>query len=169
MGLPSQLKNYTCWVDGDSYLGEIAEVNLGKIAEKVIAISAGGLLGEIDSPVGLEKFEVELKSAGLCDRLLAKFGAAGVGSTLLRFAGAYQEDIEGSVKAAELIVRGRIPEIDPGSAKMGDKTEGSTKMTGVYLKWTVSGRVLIEIDWLNCIFIVYGVDRYAGIRAAMGI
>lgn len=169
MGLPAQLKNYTGFVDGDSYLGEIGEVNLGKIAEKLITISAGGLLGEVDVPAGFEKFELEIKSAGLGDRLLAKFGAVGVASTLFRFVGDYQEDVAGVSKPAELVVRGRIPEIDPGSAKMGDKTEWSVKMTAVYVKWTVSGRVLIEIDWLNCIYIVDGQDRYANTRAALGL
>lgn len=169
MGLPSVLKNFTCFVDGNNFLGEMGEVGLGKISEKVEQIRPGGVLGEIDVSMGLEKFEVELKSLGLADRLLAKFGRVGVASTLLRFVGAYQEDVEGGVKPAELVVRGRIPEIDPGTAAAGNKTEWSTKMTGVYLKWTVSGRVLIEIDWLNCIYIVDGVDRYAEIRAALGI
>lgn len=169
MGLPSLLKNFTGFVDGDNFLGEIAEVSLGKIAEKVEQIRPGGVLGEIDVSMGLEKFEVEIKSAGLGDRLLTRFGRVGIASTLFRFVGAYQEDVEGGVKPAELVVRGRIPEIDPGTAKAGDKTEWSTKMTGAYLKWTVAGRVLVEIDWLNCIYIVDGVDRYAEIRAALGI
>ena len=120
-------------------------------------------------PMGLDKFEVEMKSAGLADRLLAKFGRVGVASTLMRFVGAYQEDVEGAASPAELVVRGKIPEIDPGTAKAGDKTEWSTKMTCTYVKWTVSGRVLVEIDWLNCIYIVDGEDRYAEIRAAMGL
>lgn len=169
MGLPAQLKNFTCFVDGDSYQGEIEEVNLGKLAEKVVTIDAGGLMGEVDVPVGLEKFEVELKSAGLADRLLDKFGGVGVAANLFRFVGAYQEDVEGGVQSAELVVRGRIPELDPGSGKARDKTSWSTKISGVYVKWTIGGRVRIEIDWLNCIYVVNGVDRYAQIRAAMGL
>ena len=169
MGLPRVLKNFNTFVDADTFLGEMGEVNLGKLAEKVESIRPSGLLGEVDVAMGLDKFEVEMKSAGLADRLLAKFGRVGVASTLMRFVGAYQEDVEGAVSPAELVVRGKIPEIDPGTAKAGDKTEWSTKMTCTYVKWTVSGRVLVEIDWLNCIYIVDGEDRYAEIRAAMGL
>ena len=169
MGLPAILKNFNGFVNGDNYLGVIAEVGLGKIAEKVESIRPGGLLGEIDVSMGLDKFEVELKFAGLVEQIMRQFGAVGVGGTLLRFVGAYQEDIEGGVKPAELVVRGRIPEIDPGTAKTGEKTEWSVKASGVYVKWTVSGRTELEIDWLNCIYIVGGVDRYAQIRAALGM
>lgn len=169
MGLPRQLKNFNTFVDGDSFLGEMSEVNLGKIAEKVESIRTAGLLGEIDTAMGLDKFEIEMKSAGLADRLLTKFGRVGVASTLLRFVGAYQEDVEGGVMPGELVVRGRIPEIDPGTAKVGDKTEWSAKMTCTYVKWSLGGRELIRIDWLNAVYIVDGEDRYAQIRAAMGL
>ncbi|MES2339583.1 MAG: phage major tail tube protein [Pseudomonadota bacterium] len=169
MGLPAILKNFTLFLDGTNYIGQIGEVGLGKIAEKVESIRPGGLLGEIDVAMGLEKFEVEMKFAGLVEQVLRQFGAIGVAGTLLRFVGAYQEDVEGGVKPAELVVRGRIPEIDPGTAKPGDKTEWTVKLTGVYVKWTVSGIVQLEIDWLNCIYIVGGVDRYAEIRAALGM
>ena len=167
--LPSMLKNFTLFVNGNNHIGEVSEVSLGKIAEKVEAIRPGGLLGEIDVSMGLEKFEFEMKFAGLVENILRQFGAVGVAGTLMRFVGAYQEDIEGGVKPAELVVRGRIPEFDPGTAKVGDKTEWVAKATGVYVKWTVSGRVLLEIDWLNCIYIVDGQDRYAEIRAALGM
>jgi uncharacterized protein len=167
--LPAMLKNFTLFVNGDNYIGQINEVGLGKIAEKLETIRPGGLLGEIDVPTGLEKFEFEMKFAGMIALLLAQFAAAGVAGTLFRFVGAYQEDVEGGVKPAELVVRGRIPEIDPGTAKTGAATEITAKGTGVYVKWTVSGRVLLEIDWLRCIFIVDGVDRYADIRAALGM
>lgn len=169
MGLPSILKNFTLFVNGDNYIGQIGEVGLGKIAEKVESVRPGGLLGEIDVSMGLDKFEFEMKFAGLVEKILRQFGAVGVAATLFRFVGAYQEDVEGGVKPAELVVRGRIPELDPGTAKTGDKTEWTVKATGTYVKWTVSGRTELEIDWLNCVYIVGGVDRYAEIRAALGM
>lgn len=163
------LKNYDTFVNGDNFIGQIPEVGLGKIAEKVESYRGGGMLGEVDLSMGLDKFEVEIKAGGPIRGLLRQFGAVGVGATLFRFVGAYQEDVEGGVKAAELVVRGRMPELDPGSAKVGDKSEWSHKITGVYVKWTLGGVKLIEIDWMNCVYLVDGVDRYAEIRAALGM
>ncbi len=168
MALPAMLKNFDTFVDGDNFIGQIPEVSLGKIAEKVESYRGGGMLGEVDVAMGLDKLEVEIKSGGPIRQLLAQFGKVGIGATVFRFVGAYQEDVEGGVQAGELVVRGRMPEIDPGSAKVGDKTEWSHKITASYLKWTLGGVKLIEIDWMRCIFIVDGVDRYAEIRAAMG-
>lgn len=168
MGLPGMLKNFDTFVNGDNFIGQIPEVSLGKISEKVESYRGGGMLGEVDVSMGLDKFEVEIKAGGPIRALMAQFGAVGIGATVFRFVGAYQEDVDGGVQAAELVVRGRMPELDPGSAKMGDKTEWSHKITGSYVKWTLGGVKLIEIDWMNCVYIVDGVDRYAEIRAAIG-
>lgn len=169
MGLPSKLKNFNCFSNGESWIGEIAEVELPKIAIKTEEFRHGGMLAPVDADMGLEKLTMGIKTGGLVLGLMRQFGAIGVDRQMLRFNGAYQEDGAGAVKPAELIVFGKHTEFDPGNAKVGDNTEWSVKSTLSYLKWTVSGRVEIEIDVLNCIFITGGVDRYAEIRAAMGV
>lgn len=169
MGLPRILKNFDTYVDGNNFIGQIPEVALGKLAEKVESYRGGGMLGEVDVSMGLDKMEVEIKAGGPIRELLAQFGRVGIGATVFRFVGAYQEDVAGGAQAGELVVRGRMPEIDPGNAKVGDKGEWSHKITASYVKWTLGGRKLIEIDWMNCIYVVDGVDRYAEIRAAMGM
>lgn len=168
MGLPRILKNFDTFVDGDNFIGQIPEVALGKIAEKVEAYRGGGMLGEVDVSMGLDKLEVEIKAGGPVRELIAQFGKVGIGATVFRFVGAYQEDVAGGVQAGELVVRGRMPEVDPGTAKIGDKSEWSHKITASYVKWSLGGAKLLEIDWMNAIFVVDGVDRYAEIRAALG-
>lgn len=168
MGLPHILKNFDTFVDGSNFIGKIPEVALGKIAEKVEAYRGGGMLGEVDVAMGLDKLEVEIKAGGPVRELISHFGKVGVGATVFRFVGAYQEDVAGGVQAGELVVRGRMPEIDPGTAKIGEKSEWSHKLTASYVKWTLGGVKLVELDWMNAIFVVDGVDRYAEIRAALG-
>ncbi|WP_294279913.1 phage major tail tube protein [uncultured Sphingomonas sp.] len=165
--LPPKLKNFNATLNGTSYLGVVSEITLPKIAEKVEQHRGGGMMGEVDIGLGLEKLEMELKFGGMVAELLAEVGRPGVGATLIRFNGAYQEDVAGGVKAAELIARAKIPEVDPGSAKTGDNTEWTVKATLSYLKWSVSGRRIVEIDVLNSIWITNGFDNYAAIRAAM--
>lgn len=169
MGLPHVLKNFNTFVNGENFIGQIPEVGLGKLAEKVEGYRGGGMLGEVDLGMGLDKLEIEIKAGGPIRGLIAQFGAVGIGATLFRFQGAYQEDVAGGVQAGELVVRGRMPEIDPGSAKVGEKSEWAHKITASYVKWSLGGVKLVEIDWMRCIYVVDGVDRYAEIRAAMGI
>lgn len=168
MGLPAKLKNYNVFSDGNSWIGLVGELSLPKLAIVMEKWRGGGMLAEVDIAMGLEALEMETKLGGLVVQVLRQFGAVGVAGVLLRFVGAYQEDVAGGVTAAELVVRGRHSEIDPGNAKAGDNTEWSVKSSLVYLKWTVSGRVEIEIDVINNIFIVDGVDRNAEIRLAIG-
>jgi P2 family phage contractile tail tube protein len=167
MALPAKLKNFNVYGNGASWIGLIPEVALTKLAKKVEQYRGGGMLSEIDVEMGLEKMELEIKAGGLVLGAIRAFGDVGVSGTQLRFVGAYQEDVAGGVVAAELVVRGMVTEFDPGSAKVGDNTEHSLKLSLTYLKWTIAARVEIEIDVLNNIFVVNGIDRMAAIRAAL--
>ncbi len=168
MRLPSKLKNWDLHVDGVNYAGEVGEIALPKIAEKVEQWRGAGMLGEVDIGMGLEKLEMETKFGGLVLGILRQFGVVSLGGVMLRFNGAYQDDYTATTVAAELVVRGKHTEIDPGTAKPGDNTEWTVKSTLTYLRWRINGRTEVEIDIINGIFIVDGIDRWAAIRAAMG-
>lgn len=167
MGLPHKLKNFNVFLDSDNFIGRVPEIALPKLAKKVEQYRGGGMLGEIDVEMGLEKLEMEIKAGGLIRRALRSFGAIGVAGVQVLFVGAYQEDGAGGVLAAEMVARGMLVEVDPGNAKVGDNTEWPIKLTLAYLKWTVSGRVEVEIDVLNNIMLIDGIDRMAAIRAAL--
>ena len=165
--LPAKLKNFNLFFDGASWIGLVPEIALPKLSEKLEGYRGGGMLSEVDVSMGLEKMEMEIKAGGLVRGALRAFGRPGVAATQARFVGAYQEDVAGGVLAAELVVRGKVTEVDPGSAKVGDNTEWPVKMSLSYIKWTVAGRVEVEVDVLNNIMIVDGVDRMSAIRAAL--
>ena len=69
----------------------------------------------------------------------------------------------------ELVMRGRFGEIDNGTSKSGDDTEQSYTVPLTYYKIIENGKDLVEIDLINSVFIVGGVDRLAEHRAAIGI
>ncbi len=167
MGLPHKLKDFVAYADGDSYVGRIGEIALPKLTLKTEKYRGGGMLAEVDVAMGLEALEMEVKYGGLVRGVLRKFGIPGVAATMVRFVGAYQEDVAGAYLTGELVTRGRLTEIDPGTAKAGDNTEWTAKYALSYLKWTVNGREEVEIDVLNNIFMVDGVDRNADLRAAL--
>jgi P2 family phage contractile tail tube protein len=167
MSLPKKLKNYTVHNDGDNYVGQVKEISLSKIAAKMEGYRGGGMLGEVKVDLGLEGLEMEETYGGMVPGILRQMGAVTHDACQTRFTGAYQDDQTGAVTAGELIVRGRPEEIDPGNAQAGSDTEWKVKRALSYLRWTIGGRVEVEIDMVNCIYIVGGVDRMAQIRAAM--
>lgn len=169
MALPRLLKLMNVFNNGHSYQGVAEEVEQPKLAMKVEEFRTAGMLGEISANMGLEKLEMTHKYAGLAPELFKGFATSIVDSELIRFAGAHQRDDTGEVSAVEITMRGRHAEIDPGNAKSGDKTETTIKTALTYYKLTVDGKDLMEIDMINSVFKVDGVDRYAELRAAIGL
>lgn len=168
MGLPSKLKNFRLYNDGNNYQGIVGEFTQPKIALQMEEWRGGGMLGPVKIDMGLQLMEAEFTNGGLVKQVMRQFGATSVDGVLLRLVGAYQSDDTGNVDQVELVMRGRLEELDMGNAKAGEDTEHKVKVPLAYYKISVNGRTEIEIDMLNSIFIVDGVDRYAEIRSALG-
>lgn len=168
MALPRKLKNMNLFGDGESFLGQAVEVTLPTLTRSMEEYRGGGMSGPVDIDNGQEKIELESKFGGLMRPILRQYGATRHDAVQLRFAGAYQRDDTGGVDAVEIVVRGRHSEIDPGTAKPGDDTEFTVKTSCSYYKLIINGTVEIEIDFVNMVEIVGGVDRLAAQRRAIG-
>jgi P2 family phage contractile tail tube protein len=167
MALPRKLKNFNLFVDGETFAGIATEVTLPKLTRKMEAIRAAGMNGEIDADLGMEKLELEWTCGGHVRQVYQQFGISRADGLLLRFAGAYQRDDTGLITPVEVVVRGRHSEIDPGNAKSGDDTELKVKSSLSYYKLMENGSTVIEIDLINMVEIVDGVDNLALQRAAI--
>lgn len=168
MGLPRKIKNMNLHADGVGHLGVVSEFSMPKLAVKLEDWRGGGMLGPLGIDMGLEKIEPEFTLGGLADTALRQFGAATHDAAALRFSGAFQDDSTGAWSAVEAHCRGRYAEIDFGKAKPGDDTEHKYKMACSYYRLVVQGQDWIEVDFLNAVFIVFGQDRYAEMRAIIG-
>ncbi|MBQ0714190.1 MAG: phage major tail tube protein [Paraperlucidibaca sp.] len=171
MAMPSKLKNMNLFNDGNSYLGVSKAVTLPKLSRKMEAYRGGGMNGpaKVDMGMGDDGIVLEWTLGGIDMTAVRQYASAELGGVGMRFAGAYQRDDDGTVDAVEIVVRGRHEEIDMGEAKPGEDTEHKIKTNCSYYKLTVAGRVEVEIDVLNFIEIVNGVDRLAEHRRAIGL
>jgi uncharacterized protein len=169
MGLPNALKNFNLFNEGRSYMGEVEEVKLPKLSRKLEDFRGGGMDGPVGIDLGQEKIELEFTCGGFMEDVFKQYGTTKANGVMLRFAGAYQRDDTGDVKAVEVVVRGRHQEIDPGDGKSGDKGKTSVKSALSYYKLTVDGKELVEIDLLGLIFTVDGKDMLEAQRKAIGL
>ncbi len=169
MALPRKLKNLNVFGDGESYLGQVTEVKLPTLTRSMEDYRGGGMSGPVKIDNGQEAIELEHKYGGLMRSILRQYGLTRHDGVLLRFAGAYQRDDTGGVDAVEIVVRGRHSEIDMGNAKAGDDTEFAVKTAVSYYKLTINGTVEIEIDLVNMIETIGGIDRLAEQRRAIGV
>lgn len=171
MALPRKLKHMNLFNDGVSYTGQSKSVTLPVLARKMESYRGGGMSGpvKVDHGFSDDGLQLEWTLGGLDLTAVRQFGITSASGVLLRFAGEYQQDDTGETVAVEVVVRGRHEEINMGDAEPGEDTEHSIVTTCTYYKLTVSGVTEIEIDLLNMVEIVGGVDRLAGSRAAIGL
>lgn len=169
MALPRVLKNFNLFNDGNSYMGVAEDVKLPKLSRKMADFRGGGMNGPVDIDLGQDKLELDFTCAGLVAGVYEQYAKTKVDGVMIRFAGAYQEDVTGAVQAVEIVVRGRHKEIETGDAKAGDKGKTTVKMTLSYYKLSVDGKEMVEIDLLNMIEKVAGQDVLADQRKAIGL
>ena len=168
--LPEILKKFDMFVDGGSFLGRVDEVTLPKIEKKMEEFQAAGMLGDVDIDMGYSKMTMGFtcrENTPAIFKLLGQVDMAGVG---LRFVGAYRADGPGSpVVKQEIIARGRLATLDLGTANQKNLTELKPEFSLTYFKFVRNGETIIELDFINMIENVGGVDLYKDIRAALEI
>lgn len=168
MGLPSKLKDFNIFNEGQSYLGEGKSATLPKLSRSMEDWRGGGMNGPVKIDNGMQGIDFEWTVGGLSLQVLRQFGATKVDAVQLRFVGAYQRQDVGTTDAVEVVMRGRHEEIDLGDQEPGEDTETKIKTTCAYYKLTVNGVVEQEVDFLRGIEITGGVDRTAEIRQIVG-
>ena len=171
MAMPRKLKNLNLFNDGGSYLGVCKVVTLPPLSRKMEGYRGGGMNGPVKADLGWSDDGIQLawKLGGFDDQVIRQFGAIKADAVLLRYTGTYQQDDTGVHTAVEIVVRGRHETIEPGDAQAGEDTEKSVTTTCSYYKLTVDGEVLVEVDLLNFIEIIDGVDMLAEQRKNLGI
>ena len=171
MALPRKLKNMNLFNDGNSYLAVAKSVTLPSLGRKMEGYRGGGMNGPVKADLGFsdDGIQLEWKTGGLDLISLRQFGMVKASGVLLRFTGAFQQDDTEEMSSVEIVVRGRHETIEMGDAQPGEDTEHSMTTTCSYYKLIVDGEVIIEIDLLNFVEMVDGVDMLEAQRKALGI
>ncbi|MEO3725775.1 phage major tail tube protein [Pseudomonas syringae] len=171
MALPRKLKNLNLFNDANSYVGVVKTVTLPPLGRKMESYRGGGMNGPVKADLGFsdDGIQFEWKTGGLDLISLRQFGAVNASGVALRFSGAFQRDDTADVSAVEVVMRGRHETIEMGEAQPGEDTEHSITTTCSYYKLVVDNEDIIEIDLLNFIEKVNGVDMLEKQRAALGL
>ncbi|MEL5405999.1 phage major tail tube protein [Serratia nevei] len=171
MALPRKLKYLNLFNDANSYQGVIEEITLPKLTRKLEAFRGGGMGGSASVDLGLDDgaLDAEITLGGIEAQIYKQWGIAKVDGVLLRFAGSFQRDDTAEIIAVEVVMRGRFSEFDHGNYKQGDNTQTKLSAKNTYFKLTWDGSVLMEVDTVNMVEIVDGVDRLAEHRRAIGL
>lgn len=169
MGLPRTLKNMNLYNEGIGYGSEVNTVTLPTLTRKLEEYRGGGMNAPLQLDMGMEALEMSFSGPGPLRDVLQQWGVNTVDGVYLRFTGSYQKDDSAAIDTVEVIVRGRYSEIEMGDQEMGEVGEFAATMALAYYKLVWNGRTEIEIDPINMVEIVGGVDRTAELRASAGM
>lgn len=171
MALPRKLKHLNLFNDGNNWQGIVESLTLPKFTRKFEKYRGGGMSGAVDVDMGLDDgaLDTEFSIGGMESLIFKQLGKPTADAVQLRFTASIQRDDTGEVQAVELVTRGRSKEVDSGELKTGESNASKVSFTNSYAKLTINGEVLYEVDLINMIEIVNGVDLMEAHRSALGL
>lgn len=169
--VPEKLINFRVYQDGDDLLG-ISDVTLPKLDSITETVKGAGVAGEIDDPTighfGSMELELNWRSLVKSNIVLAKPTGVHLG---LRGACQGHDSAKNVLKTmpVKIVVEGTPKSTDLGKLDMGATTDTKNTIEVTYIKITVDGETVLEIDKFNYICVIDGVDYMADIRDALGL
>jgi P2 family phage contractile tail tube protein len=166
--IPQMLFNTNLFVDGISMAGDVPELSLPKVSVKVEAYRGGGMDAEIDMDVGIEKLEASFSTNGVRKDAMKFVGLSDGNAFSASFRGSFKGQ-KGEFTGVTATIRGMLKEVDPGSWKPGDKAEFKYSIAVTYYKLEIDGSVMYELDPVNSVRVINGVDQLIEMRNQLGL
>lgn len=162
--------NFKVYEDGNEHLG-LASVVLPDLTYLTQSISGAGIAGNIEVPIighmdtmsTTINFRTTTKAA-------AKLAAPKRHQIELRAAQQEEDPVSGTIKVVPVKhVMVVLPKSNKGgTVQPASPTDGSGEYSVRYLKTVINGEVVTEIDPINFICVIDGVDYLADVRTALG-
>ena len=157
--IPTKINKYNVYNAGNRLLGMGDEVTLPSFEASSETVSGAGVLGEFDDPtVGyFSNMEQEIPFRVLDQTKAVQLELRGAQQTT---------DSNGDIefRPMRVVVRGRMAGFDPGKVKAGNGMETSVKLTILYILIELEGKTMVELDKINEVFKIRGVDVLAKIK-----
>ncbi len=165
--LPDKINLFNVYDGKTRLVGVSAEVQLPSFDPLTDTLNVAGLAGEIESEVvgsfGSMKMEIPFEN------LYEDFFSFAASTNPIVIRGSMEVfDTQTQAKDSRAIVitvKGRTLNINPGTLKKGGKGNPSVTKEITYIKITIEGATQVELDKLNSIFVLGGVDLLAKVRS----
>lgn len=168
MKLATKINAYNVYLDGKKLVGISDEVTLPDFEALTETLSGAGILGEIDEPLlgHFKASEMEIPFRTLNEYM---FRLASMSKALNLTLRASTQTIDtGNINTgampSRIVVKGKNKALTGGKLKQGEGTGSSIKVEITYIMIEVNKVKKFELDKLNFVYKVNGVDLLAAIR-----
>ncbi len=166
---PQVLRRLNLFVDGRGYAGRVKEVVLPKLTIKTEEWRAGAMDAPVEIDVGMEKLELGIKLGEISPDILRNFGLLNSTDLPVTLRSATRRQGQPNAQSVVLNLLGGWRELDMGTWTAGSLAECDIACALTYYKLTIDNQELIEIDVLNVVRKINGVDQLESERAAIGL
>lgn len=168
--IPEKVINFNMYNSAEKLIGITGEVKLPTLEEMTETMSGAGILGEYESgtPGHFGSMETEIPFS-----LVSKYPMSLMTNDfkVLFLRGAKQvvnlTTGEKERKSLKITLKGSHKSTDLGKAAVAGKMETTGKIEILYIKIETDGITILELDKLNFVYVVNGVDQLADIKAMM--
>ena len=170
--IPERLINFRVYSGGSNDLKGVADIDLPSFENLTDTVKGAGIMGEYDSPTlgHFKAMSMTLNWRTVEENLLNMLKQK---AQRLDCRGAFQDYDAGngeySVRQVRIVVQGPPIKVTPGKFGEGATTGGATEIEALYIKISIDGSTIVEIDKLNYICIIGGVDYMTDVRTALGV
>ena len=168
-GIPEVIHDFNLYVTGNKLGGVTGEVKVPELASVTSTTSGAGILGEYESVVAGHYGSMEQEIPFRC--INADY------FTLINPNEAFEVTLRGSIQYTEqatmkvkhmgmrIVYRGRCKKINIGTVKQRGSMDSSVTLELFYILIEMDGQSKLELDKLNGVFKVDGVDLLAEVKA----
>ncbi|WP_299144149.1 phage major tail tube protein [uncultured Tateyamaria sp.] len=162
------LKYLNLIADGRGYAGKLEEYNAPDLVVSTEEFRGGGMDAPIDIDMGQEKMTTSYVLTSYDSDILALWGIKDGSSVQLTARGSL-ESPDGTTTAVAHHMQGKIISVARGTWGSGNKPSLTITQTLTYYREIHGARTLHEIDVINMVRIIDGVDQLAEHRANIGL
>ena len=161
-------QDFTVWIRDVGKIGECPNFQPPEINIQTEEFRGGGMDGTAEIPMGIEKIEFDFSLHTWDEQVWQNLGY-GPGSldVPVTFRG-YLLTASGAEKGLIIETHSLIKSIKPSKVEAGKKVDMTISLCANYLKHSIDGVTVTEIDVFNKITIIGGVDKSANARRILG-
>lgn len=167
-GIPDKVNMMNVYYDGKRLLGLSGEIKLPDLESMSETLSGPGILGEIDAPTPghFSSIELEVPFRTLDTDMFDMIKSLSVIPLTIRASQQYLSSSEGIwCKQLRIVTQGLFKSSTGGTLKQASPTGSSLKMELLYYMVEVDRKQRIELDKLNEVYKINGVDVLEKARA----
>ena len=162
------LRNFLIHVDGEGKLGTGDTCKLPELVLKMEEFRGGGMDIPVEIDLGMEKLEAEFTLNNVDPQIYKLFGLKPGVNKAYTIRGHLAGE-NGTTKAVVVNMRARIKKISSDNWEAGTKVRSTVSLAVDYLKIKHGGDKLVEIDPMNGVRMINGVDQLQRQRNDLGL